>query len=131
MAIKSALMTTGYDVLDGGRITQPALIFRQGAGHVRPNSAPIPGLVFDAGFNDWLALPVRHRPQRSRCDLHRSEDAGYSRPQRPERRLDRHRRHGGHADRDPQVTNVGSSPATYTRASPAWPASTSSSRRRR
>ncbi|HET6591719.1 MAG TPA: S8 family serine peptidase, partial [Xanthomonadales bacterium] len=58
MAIKSALMTTGVDVLDGG--TPPAaetnsvLIFRQGAGHVQPNSAADPGLVFDSGFNDWL-----------------------------------------------------------------------------
>jgi hypothetical protein len=58
MMIKSALMTTGYDVLDGGTPpaaeTNPVLIFRQGAGHVRPNSAGDPGLVFDSGFNDWL-----------------------------------------------------------------------------
>jgi len=59
MAIKSALMTTGSDVLDGGTpapSTNPILIFRQGAGHVQPNSAVNPGLVFDAGFNDWLAF---------------------------------------------------------------------------
>ena len=59
MAIKSALMTTGTDVLDGGTpapVTNPVLIFRQGAGHVRPNSAADPGLVFDHGFNDWLAF---------------------------------------------------------------------------
>ena len=55
MMIKSALMTTGYDVLDGS-ISTATLIFRQGAGHVRPNSAADPGLVFDAGFNDWLAF---------------------------------------------------------------------------
>ncbi len=57
MMIKSALMTTAYDVLDGGTPapnTNPVLIFRQGAGHVRPNSAADPGLVFDAGWNDWL-----------------------------------------------------------------------------
>ena len=57
MAIKSALMTTGYDVLDGGTPapnTNPVLIFRQGAGHVQPNSAADPGLVFDSGYNDWL-----------------------------------------------------------------------------
>ncbi len=56
MAIKSALMTTGTDVLDGGTPapnTNPVLIFRQGAGHVRPNSAADPGLVYDAGWNDW------------------------------------------------------------------------------
>ena len=58
MMIKSALMTTGVDVLDGGTPpaaeTNPVLIFRQGAGHVRPNNAADPGLVFDSGFNDWL-----------------------------------------------------------------------------
>lgn len=57
MMIKSALMTTAYDVLDGGTPapnTNPVLIFRQGAGHVRPNSAADPGLVYDSGFNDWL-----------------------------------------------------------------------------
>jgi hypothetical protein len=59
MAIKSALMTTGSDVLDGGTPapnTNPILIFRQGAGHVQPNAAANPGLVFDSGFNDWLAF---------------------------------------------------------------------------
>jgi hypothetical protein len=59
MAIKSALMTTGYDVLDGGTPapnTNPVLIFRQGAGHVAPNDAVNPGLVFDAGWLDWLAF---------------------------------------------------------------------------
>ena len=53
MKIKSALMTTGGDVLDGPN-TNPLVIFRQGAGHVRPNIAADPGLVFDSGFNDWL-----------------------------------------------------------------------------
>ena len=53
MMIKSALMTTGSDVLDGPN-TNPLVIFRQGAGHVKPNSAADPGLVFDSGFNDWL-----------------------------------------------------------------------------
>ena len=45
-AIKSALMTTGYDTLDGDP-------FAHGAGHVRPNLANDPGLVYDNGFNDW------------------------------------------------------------------------------
>jgi subtilisin family serine protease len=55
MAIKSALMTSGGDIL-GGANTSTAIIFRQGAGHVKPNSAADPGLVFDSGFNDWLAF---------------------------------------------------------------------------
>lgn len=55
MMIKSALMTSGGDVLDGPN-TNPLVIFRQGAGHVRPNNAANPGLVYDSGFNDWLAF---------------------------------------------------------------------------
>ena len=55
MAIKSALMTTGYNVLDGPD-TNPLVIFRQGAGHVQPNKAGDPGLVYDSNANDWLAL---------------------------------------------------------------------------
>jgi subtilisin family serine protease len=52
MMIKSALMTSAYDVLDGPN-TNPLVIFRQGAGHVQPNSAADPGLVFDSRFDDW------------------------------------------------------------------------------
>lgn len=55
MAIKSALMTSAYDILDGPN-TDPAVIFSQGAGHVQPNSAADPGLVYNAGWNDWLAF---------------------------------------------------------------------------
>ncbi len=65
MAIKSALMTTGYDVLDGGTPapnTNPVLIFRQGAGHVQPNSALDPGLVYDSGFGDWLSFLCGAQP---------------------------------------------------------------------
>ena len=59
MMIKSALMTTGTDVLDGGTPapnTNPVLIFRQGAGHVAPNSAADPGLVYDSNIIDWLGF---------------------------------------------------------------------------
>lgn len=50
MMIKSALMTTGTDLLSG------ADPFAQGAGHVDPNSAADPGLVYDHGFFDWLGF---------------------------------------------------------------------------
>jgi hypothetical protein len=49
MMIKSALMTTGYDTLDGDA-------FAHGAGHVKPNSATDPGLVYNHGFSDWLGF---------------------------------------------------------------------------
>lgn len=55
MAIKSALMTTGSDVLDGPP-TDPKVIFAKGAGHVTPNSAADPGLTYDSGIRDWIAF---------------------------------------------------------------------------
>jgi len=61
MAIKSALMTSGTDVLDAN-ISTATRIFRQGAGHIRPNGAADPGLVFDSGFNDWLAFLCGAQP---------------------------------------------------------------------
>jgi hypothetical protein len=51
MMIKSALMTTGYDVPNTS-----FGIFEYGGGHVTPNKAADPGLVFDSGFNDWLSF---------------------------------------------------------------------------
>jgi len=38
------------------------LIFRQGAGHVRPNSALNPGLVYDSKFTDWLSFLCGAQP---------------------------------------------------------------------
>ncbi len=61
MAIKSALMTTAYDVLDGPN-TNPLVIFRQGAGHVQPNKAWNPGLVYDSGYADWLSFLCGAQP---------------------------------------------------------------------
>ncbi|WP_162564190.1 MULTISPECIES: S8 family serine peptidase [Microbacterium] len=55
MMIKSALMTTGTDVLDADP-TDPAVLYGQGAGHVAPSSAVDPGLVYDSGTQDWLAF---------------------------------------------------------------------------
>ncbi|GLJ24984.1 hypothetical protein SUGI_0478380 [Cryptomeria japonica] len=62
-AIKSALMTTadvvdnrGGPILDNARAQQPADFFATGAGHVNPERAADPGLVYDTGVHDY----VRH-----------------------------------------------------------------------
>ncbi len=77
MAIKSALMTTAYDVLDGPN-TNPLVIFRQGAGHVQPNSAADPGLVFNSGWNDWIAFICATQPQGLTGTCNALWNAGYS-----------------------------------------------------
>ncbi len=54
--IKSALMTTAtQDVFKEDGAT-PADAFDTGAGHIAPNTAMDPGLVFPAGFYDYLAF---------------------------------------------------------------------------
>ncbi|KAJ1407079.1 Peptidase S8/S53 domain [Sesbania bispinosa] len=61
-AIKSALMTTAYDVDNsGGKIKdlgtgKESNPFIHGAGHVDPNRALNPGLVYDLDSNDYLAF---------------------------------------------------------------------------
>ena len=49
MAIKSAMMTTAYQANDYSP-------FNWGAGHVDPNKAVDPGLVYDSNLTDWLAF---------------------------------------------------------------------------
>jgi subtilisin family serine protease len=53
MAIKSAFMTTAYQTLTSGGASDYTP-FNWGAGHVDPNKAVDPGLVFDSGFADWI-----------------------------------------------------------------------------
>jgi subtilisin family serine protease len=52
--VKSALMTTAYDTVDGdgGTVTDP---FVQGAGHVDPTKYLDAGLLYLNGLDDWLA----------------------------------------------------------------------------
>jgi hypothetical protein len=114
MAIKSALMTSGTDVLDGPN-TNPIVIFRQGAGHVRPNSAADPGLVYDNDFLDWLAFLCGTTTGVDPADCATLESFGYS--------LDPSDFNGasiaigdlaGIQTVTRRVTNVDSSAATYT-----------------
>ena len=107
MAIKSALMTTGSDVLDGPN-TNPLVIFRQGAGHVRPNNATDPGLVFDSNFGDWLSFLCGAQPGGGCTGVAPSDPsdmnvASIAIGDLPGSQVVKRR-----------VTNVGGNPATYT-----------------
>jgi len=55
MMIKSALMTSASTITNMGNDI-PGNYFDYGAGQVVPNSASDPGLVYNAGWLDWLAF---------------------------------------------------------------------------
>ncbi|KAJ1281312.1 hypothetical protein BS78_04G296600 [Paspalum vaginatum] len=61
-AIKSALMTTAYNVDNSGETIKDLATgaestpFVRGAGHVDPNGALDPGLLYDAGTDDYIAF---------------------------------------------------------------------------
>ena len=83
-AIKSALMTTGYSTLNDGLAgAQNGLLpWSQGAGHVDPNKAVDPGLVYDAGKADWVAYQCKVnkaavQPQ-SDCNVYGTLDETYN-----------------------------------------------------
>jgi hypothetical protein len=63
-AIKSALMTTATPTLDDGIVglQNGKLPWSQGAGHVNPNAANDPGLVYDLGKNDYIKYQCKVNP---------------------------------------------------------------------
>ena len=69
---KSAIMTTAYqDVMKEDGVT-PADPFDMGAGRLKPNPAVDPGLVYDAGFFDYLGFLCGNNPaniSQSTCDF--------------------------------------------------------------
>ena len=68
MAIKSAMMTTAYQTTKTGAAGQVfGTPFDFGAGHVDPNRAVNPGLVFDSGFDDWLGFLCGTQLPASNC----------------------------------------------------------------
>jgi hypothetical protein len=112
MAIKSALMTSAVDVLDGGAPpaaeTNPVLIFRQGAGHVRPMAATDPGLVFDSSFSDWLSFICRVQPGGGCTGVTPIDASNLNTPSIAIGDL------AGSQTVTRRVTNVSGNPATYT-----------------
>jgi subtilisin family serine protease len=112
MAIKSALMTSAVDVLDGGTPpaaeTNPVLIFRQGAGHVRPLAATDPGLVFDSNFGEWLAFICGVQPGGGCTGVTPIDPSNMNTPSIAIGDL------AGSQTVTRRVTNVSGNPATYT-----------------
>ena len=78
-AIKSALMTTAYSTLDDGLAgaQNGRLPWSQGAGHIDPNKATDPGLVYDAGKLDYDAYQCKvNRPSVTAADCAASGTLG-------------------------------------------------------
>ncbi len=121
-AIKSALMTTTYSTLNDGLAGQQngLLPWAQGAGHVAPNKAFDPGLVYDAGRSDWIRYQCkvnRAAVTAADCSTYGTLDETYN-LNLPSITVGSVQ---GFATVTRRVTNVGSSTATYT-ASVSLPA---------
>jgi subtilisin family serine protease len=77
-AIKSALMTTAHQDVKKADSTTPADAFDMGSGHVVPNSAVDPGLVYEAGQDDFDAFTCGTvTPRVSDSECRRLTAAGY------------------------------------------------------
>ncbi|WP_077035304.1 S8 family serine peptidase [Pelomonas sp. KK5] len=114
-AIKSALMTTTYTTLDDGLtgMQNGLLPWSQGAGHINPNAAMDPGLVYDAGKADYVryqCLTQKSLVAASDCTTYGTLDQTYNLNQ-PAITVGMVT---GSTTVTRTVTNVGSASATYT-----------------
>ncbi len=114
-AVKSALMTTAYSTLNDN-LASPAnglLPWAQGAGHVDPNRAIDPGLVYDAGKADYVQYQCKVNPTAvpaSECSTFGTLDETYN-LNMPSITINNAL---GTTTIRRKVTNVGGSLATYT-----------------
>lgn len=121
-AIKSALMTTAFSTLNDGLAgaQNGMLPWAQGAGHVDPNKAVDPGLVYDAGKADFIQYQCKMNKAvvspASDCTTYGTLDESYNLnlPSITVAAVQ------GSATVRRKVTNVGGASATYT-ASAAVP----------
>ena len=118
-AIKSALMTTAYSTLDDGLTgaQNGRLPWSQGAGHIDPNKAVDPGLVYDAGKLDYDAYQCKvNRPSVTAADCAASGTLGetynLNQPSITVGAV------VGNVTVTRTVTNVGNATATYTATGP-------------
>jgi hypothetical protein len=115
-AIKSALMTTGYSTLNDGvaGASNGLLPWSQGAGHIDPNKATDPGLVYDAGKADYVQYNCKVNKSSvtpaSDCTTYGTLDETYN-LNLPSITVSAVQ---GTATIRRSVTNVGSGSATYT-----------------
>jgi subtilisin family serine protease len=115
-AIKSALMTSGYTTLNDGQagLANGLLPWAQGAGHVAPNRATDPGLVYDSGNTDWIRYQCKvNKPAvspASDCTTYGTLDETYNLnlPSITVGSI------AGNTTVIRKVTNVGAATATYT-----------------
>jgi hypothetical protein len=117
-AIKSALMTTAYATLDDGQpgAANGRLPWAQGAGHVDPNKATDPGLVYDLAKADYVAYQCKVnkaavQPQ-SDCNVYGTLDDSFN-LNLPSITVGAVQ---GSVTVRRKVTNVGGASATYTAA---------------
>ncbi|MFG6485296.1 S8 family serine peptidase [Roseateles sp. BYS78W] len=115
-AIKSALMTTAFPTLNDGLTgaQNGRLPWGQGAGHIAPQKATDPGLVYDAGKADWVKYQCkvnRSAVTTTDCNTYGTLDETYN-LNLPSITAGSIYSNGTTITR--RVTNVGSTSATYT-----------------